>query len=607
MVWAAVKRNSCQKMTHEERRECPLLRCRKRFPNHELMLQHLFVCEELAAGEYWCYDCTRVERFTDAKCKRCLGHPSKRRKIMFMARNFFSSLGHRSKASSLPDLDMDVDEAPPSYNEALDVPPAPLPQQAELQANEIHEIDSNEVPLSTIIEDAEEDPISLPLQMPQPVPPVPPVSTLTLSRPKIHPAELESANWQLPAQPETVAPANLNLFNDDQQARSPDRPTLQVRTTDLAQYRAQAKRRSKMLAPSSSVRSTASTNSTNSTNSTASSGSYAISPMSSWSGGWARVNGFDSTLTSPADDFAPSNPFASSYKPECEFPSTNPFQSQDNQPAVGDQLNVNLEQTFSTELPADMPMVDVIPPSDPMGPSLDPFQPSFPFDAATASDLSLGTALSLNQDSQSQALPSKLESDSTGSHHGSAHSLVSTAWDALQMHVAESMERLRDIQDNHLVDQLRAMSPELVASTGLKALDSILNRTIVESPVDLLCFVHLVYSFSLVIHEQDAPTRGTKLFSQAMSYASWLTKLDRHPYFVIVDALWKPSGMDKSEVVGLMRKSSSAAATRLKGKQPQQLAPEPSTDSLAFVAQFFLDGKSDEKRRIKVPANHRRT
>ncbi len=54
------------------------------------MLRHLAGCECLPSGEYWCYDHMRVERFDDLKCKRCLGHPSKRRKMLSMAKNFFT-------------------------------------------------------------------------------------------------------------------------------------------------------------------------------------------------------------------------------------------------------------------------------------------------------------------------------------------------------------------------------------------------------------------------------------------------------------------------------------------------------------------------------------
>lgn len=94
IVWAAVRRNACNRMTENERLECPLLRCTRRFPDHESMLRHLIKCELLSSCEYWCYDHMRLERFDDSRCKKCLGHPSKRRKMLLAAKNFFTGIGH---------------------------------------------------------------------------------------------------------------------------------------------------------------------------------------------------------------------------------------------------------------------------------------------------------------------------------------------------------------------------------------------------------------------------------------------------------------------------------------------------------------------------------
>ncbi|CAK7267235.1 hypothetical protein SEPCBS119000_002443 [Sporothrix epigloea] len=94
IVWAAVRRNACSRMTEAERLECPLLRCTRRFQDHESMLRHLLTCDYLESCEYWCYEHMRIERFDDSRCKKCLGHPSKRRKMLSMAKSFFTSLGH---------------------------------------------------------------------------------------------------------------------------------------------------------------------------------------------------------------------------------------------------------------------------------------------------------------------------------------------------------------------------------------------------------------------------------------------------------------------------------------------------------------------------------
>ena len=111
-----------------------------------------------------------------------------------------------------------------------------------------------------------------------------------------------------------------------------------------------------MLAPSSSVRSTASTDSTNST---ASTNSYAVSVMSNWS----NSHDYASALTTPAEDSAP-NPFKPSgaeldgFDTSYLTPSVIPGQHM----SEGDTLDPKLLHVNLQELPADIPMIDVAPP-----------------------------------------------------------------------------------------------------------------------------------------------------------------------------------------------------------------------------------------------------
>lgn len=597
-----------------------------------MMLKHLTTCDQLAAGEYWCYECARVERFIDAKAKRCLGHPSKRKKIMFMAKNFFSSLGHRSRHDSLPMLDLEIEDTAsitPSSNCDDDnfgfvTPPSPM--QAELQSNEIHEIDSHELSLPTIMEDEHEAevvhlPAFAPISTSQQA--APDLCSLPISLPTFHPAELESGSmtdtllmdWHPSPQPATIAPANL--IQPDQ-ARGSEKPSLQLHTSGLEQYRAKvraAKSRSKYLAPSSSVRSNASTDSTNSTSSTA---SYNISPISSWSGGWVHSRDFESALTSPADDLGPCHPFGPSNEALGAFDC---------------QFDGSVTDPFSVPPASELPILDVTPPShsslDHTITSAEAFQiPAFSFDISELPSLPtdyesdqspLGTyeqssisppttalarvnhegsntrsqektSKKKNRKSQS-SLPPVPDSSSDGDHHSSAATLIRNAYEALELHVAESMARLQHVKNSALVDQLRQTPTNVMAAVGLDTLTRLLENSAVKSPSDLLCFVHLAYSFSLVIHEHDAPTRGTKLFSQAVSYASWLTRDDRRSYLQIVNLLWKPNSMNDDEAIGLMRKAS-AASRSAQGKGIQASAPCHTMyeDSLIGVSQIFLDG-----------------
>ncbi|KAF4977084.1 hypothetical protein FZEAL_6362 [Fusarium zealandicum] len=589
IVWTAVKRNACDKMSAQEKLECPMLRCRKRSPSHELMLQHLYSCDWLAAGEYWCYECAKPERFNDAKCKRCLGHPSRRRKIMSMAKTFFSSLGHKSRNSNLSDFDLDIEdvEAPPSYDSAV------APPQVELHSNEIHEIDSSEIALHTIMEEeAEADTVLAPISITG-IPPLP-VQPLPAS----HLAELESGasigepliDWITLS--DTVAPVNLI---DPGIYAGTERPALHLHTADLEEYRRQQKRRSKgAVVPSISVRSTASTNSTSSTNtalSMLSTTSISISPVSEWSGTWARTTGFESTLTSPADDLAGPGGLL-----RADSFAFSPKASTAKDWGTFDDETFDLYHPSLSELPADMPMSGALSADDSLHDPLEPDQPVFTLNGSSLpTEFPLGSNLALTDNSHAAMAPSvspTLGEPTVGYHHD-PRSLVGTAWDALEMHVAETMAKLQQMSKNHLVGQLRNMSAYTIALNGLETLTDVLEGRYPTAPVKLLCFVHLVYCFSLVVHEQDAPSRSTDLFGQALSYSTWFSRQDRQLYLQIVDALWKPAAMTEPEVFNLVQAKVSPSVSRsssLKGKERESASvQQSSSDSLAFVARYFLD------------------
>lgn len=569
IVWVAVKRNASPTITAEQMRECPMLRCRRPFPNHESMLQHLYSCEHLESSEYWCYDCCKAEQLADIKCRRCLGHPSKRKRMMSMARSFFNSLGHKSKSGSLPDLDLDLKDDLPSYE------PAFAPPEAELQSTEIHEIDSFELPLATIPEAREEpDPYTAYISnMP---------SLTAEGLVQQHPADVGNVcavidesliNWDLSPTPPPPAPT---LPSHESSRPGPpaaqDRPILQLNTQGLAgYYRARSRRRSKtgMLAPSSSVRSTASTASTNSTSSTA---SHNISPMSAWSGSWSKAPGFDSALTSPADDLNLADVF-----PE----DNNEYRRQ----AVSTTAELNFQnvavETAIQELPAEVPTFHL------------PHMASAPHIESQLHPAPVSEELSLDvkpvSDDAIQSLTTMLDTSRT--QHVSAPALIHTAQNVIEVHIEGSMKGLRCDGKNHVVAQFCKMSPGSVALAGLDTMAEILSGNVVTSAVKLLCFVHVVYALSLVIDEQEATTRSTKLFMQAMSYGSWLSQQDRQAYVQVVGFLWKPDGMPDSSFMELLRSTLSqpeSGTEGSKGKAPAMCVGRD-FDPLVFVAQYFLD------------------
>lgn len=513
------------------------------------------------------------------KCRRCLGHPSKRKKLMSLAKSVFSNLG-RPKTASLPPLELEIEESPPSYDYSVH---GQAVQQFELQSNEIHEIDSSEVTLATIPEDREvleHDFLSRSSS-----------TSSTYTRPlsvcsrqsmggSQEPVNYESYIKWSPSPPvKTISPADLVKPTP---VNPTVKPALQLNTTTaLDFYRARSRRRSKNLQPSSSVRSTSSTASTNSTSSTA---SCTISPMSAWSDAWANGTGFESTLTSPADDVP---------NPDDVFPCSQPLPPH---PEV-DEMDLAFPQFGDgpggmvglSELPADVPTYLCPGPAE---------QPNI-FSATTVEIIPSPTQTLRSRDpsnttDQSHQLMEELKS--RDSQQASPYTLMYSARDTLDLHVSASLEKLEQLSrsgNNHVAAQFCNMKANSVSLTGFETMSELLQGKQVQSPGQLLSFLHVVYSLSLVIHEQDATNWWAELFTQAVSYSSGMSQEDRHAYLQVVDFLWKPGDLTDEEFMEILQQCLSQPSTSAwKGKQPA--GSIGSNDPLLFISQYFLDGMATE-------------
>ncbi|KAM4056670.1 zinc finger protein [Hirsutella rhossiliensis] len=575
VVWAAVKRNASVHMSLADKRRCPLLQCREQFVDHELMLQHLYSCPHMASGEYWCYDCDRVEQLGDAKCRRCcLGHASKRKKVMSMAKSFFGSLGHhKSRNRGLADVDTDVDgQMPPSYESVM----AAVPEGAELQANEIFEADSLELavpepelaasPAAEAQGLCQSDPIAafLPRLIQQPVMP-PPLSPPPPPQPSV-PFEPSRG----PSNPPPV--------------RAPERPVLQVNTHGLDHRQVRRPRRSKDLTPSSSVRSTSSATST---------ASHEISPLSIWSGAWSRGHGFESTLTSPADDLTNLADLWPQPKHAGHWLASEGQEMNLARHAPDIVMAELAADNPFAEPTADVPMLDYLS-DDPFSGDLDLGQPDFAFnDTATSVVRSADASMTLpSTDVTNFSLETTpLEAEPPRHEHVSANLLAQSVRKTLQVHVESSVDRLGN-DENPLAQEFCQMTACSVAVAGLEAMENIFEGHPETSPVKLLCFVHVVYSFSLMVHEQDAFNRSMQFFAQAVAYSCWLPHQDMQSYILAVGLLWKPESMADDAFAELQRASLSRSGSKSlspKGKERADVPGRFRCDPLLLAAQHVLD------------------
>lgn len=551
LAWAAVQRNTSRFMSSSDRLSCPLIRCRKQLPDHESMLKHLASCPQLPTREYWCYDHMRVEHFDDAKCRRCISHPSRRRRMLSMAKGFFSTLGHKSKRG--PELEFDIDDtaalAPPSYFESLSCDP---PAEPELSSTEILEIDSTEVAAPPAPADA------VPIVDPQ-VLMLPELDSTTVSSQA--PMQWQPALWDV-SQPNHEVSAPVPTYES-----VPARQPASQGPSQDPPYGQQGRgpvpaSRSKHLSPSSSVRSTTSTMSNISNISSVTTASSLWSaPSTAWSGFETNLTTPPTGLISPVD-MCQDNDFHDLAK---QCPS--------------DPLGMLPELP---ELEADMPVMPELSSGD-----------FFSFDT-DLTKLSYPDNLVLEEESTEPPVAHSAEAHGSGPVQSETKSLVASAWDALQEHIVSSADKIHHIQNNPLADQLKLLSAKTIAQRGFSSLRGILESRPSVSALDTLCLVHVIYSFALVVYGDDATRRSSDFYTQSLLYSTWFTPENQSFYQQVVQAIWQPGDMTLERLQSL--KETQTVRTRwphgFKGKERATSPPARNTESrdpLVRTALHFLD------------------
>ncbi|KAI0553354.1 hypothetical protein F4679DRAFT_466421 [Xylaria curta] len=582
IVWAAVKRNRSVRMAANERLRCPLLRCGERFDEHEEMLRHLTQCQHLTTGEYVYYECMKVEHFNDKKCTCCLGQPTKRRRIINMAKHFFSNIGSAKvrRENSSP-LTYNARSRPPSYDSLIldrseqhgeaqigettqrverDTNVGPRQPQLELNGTELLELDST---------------------------PLRPAAELDAVNYNAHPAarlgRLDSCAeaGEVPASP---VPSRIS-----KPRQSPDFPdVLQMNTgalpgggrrpslalnTQVDQYR--TKPYTAYLSPSSSFQST----------------SHSISPITPWSASsesstiWTVASGRDTLLASPI------TPLSANVHPTA--PQENGVSSAEKDidlldcpehPCdyfLGDVAKSHEDSQLSSAIPRL--------PSGPLMSSYDP-KDNYSWLSSMNTELSFSTSVNMmftDPNTKTAMPPDFLGSQIPGSE---TKTLVEQVWDALGEHFSNSVSKLSRLQNNPLADNLRGQTPRTVASAGLLRFRRILSQgySARQDPLEYLCFIHLIYSISLVAHQENLIAISNKLYEQAIAYSVLFDPTYRNSYCQIVTTIWQQN----SHEAGEQFRDLTNRPTGNKGKEPDYHSGSmtiANPDPLVVTGQDFLD------------------
>jgi hypothetical protein len=296
-----------------------------------------------------------------------------------------------------------------------------------------------------------------------------------------------------------------------------------------------------------------------------------ISPASNWSGAWSMGSGLNTGMTSPVDGIVADDMFAEALS--C---------------SINDACPDSLHEFF-VELPADLPMLDN---------ACDMGSDAFlGFDAPIQTNLSYAPDIILADEADEEPDGGDRDVGPTNACCSETKSLVSSAWDALQEHVVSSMVKIQDHRENPLTKQLESMSIRTVATAGLRTLRRVLIDGHPPSLAsDALCLVHLVYAFSLVLHEQGSSNRFDNLFLQSLAYANGLPPNDRDSYRDLAMRIWQPPDVRQADIAHHFGLAASAPVDLFhdpKGKSVECFIRGPgySGDALLTAARDFLDGR----------------
>ncbi|KAI1435660.1 hypothetical protein GGR50DRAFT_693894 [Xylaria sp. CBS 124048] len=601
ILWAAVERNSSVHMAASERLRCPLLRCGERFEEHEEMLKHLTQCRHLSTGEYLCYECMRVERFNDKNCTGSIAQPTKRKRIISMAKSFFSNISsakgwrdtprpsnHNAQPCPPMSYSPNVDGGEP-YNKAQVEQPVQQEEshqemepfarnQPELNGTEmLLELDSTPLPPTTELDTVNHNaPYPTATSSPQEPcvkakAPSTPIPNFTLDPPS-------------PPSFSTVRRSDGGSSGSNGSRR----PSLAL-DTKIDRYR--TKSYTKHLSPSASLPF----------------GSHGISPITPWSTGsgsspmWSPVFSQDAMLASPitplsADTYpeAPQEHHMFSTEKDMER-STCPedpyhYKRKSVPNFIGDK-----------QLPSQLL-------SDPLMFSYDP-KDGYSWIFSMDTEMSLGT--SVNMMFTDPTAKTDIPSDFLGAQIPGLEikALIERVWDSLGQQFSSSVSKLSRLQNNSLADNFRTQALGAVVSVGLTRLKSFVNHNYHtrQDPIEYLCFIHLINSISLVSHEDGLMTRSNKIYEQAMAYSERFGTIYRDDYCQIVRALWHQNPQESTSRGRIPYSASWSAGSKgkeLDGQVSRMAIANP--DPLVIMGQDFLDElesivvKSDTQHPIEV-------
>ena len=509
LAWVAyTRRYSGNAIAELELRRCPLLWCRTIFETQEEMLKHVYNCEHLAKGLYWCCHCQKAEKVGKDQCKKCQGLPSRTHRLASVAKRIFSMLGTKGRRE-------DVFHAEPVDVIPFFQRPEPVfEEDFDTQNGNWHSPDHQ--PTYARVPEMPDNSLSEMTGSCQLVE-LGPASSGWSAGP--HCAQYRqlvspslSAGLRESPQADTVHPGNADADFDAHAPRPYRRDTLQY---EFSTESFDLPRSANHMAPIN-------------LNRTIDPDTVSVSPNSERS-----CESFDSYVNDSGYTSATTQPSRNSSEDSIER----------NSGCTHDQgLAEKLTSGPIFEEPECLDDVDATDPgaTPSMSRNLPVIWDVSRLESDVASDVP--NAVHVAGDC---ALAE--EHGDFSPYWSDANSLVQTFAEVLDEHVFHSKTTLKNMQANAEIRELLAMSTSSISVIGLDVIEGILKGRLPVKVVPIFAFTSVAYAFAIVVHDDPSIVQRNLWFKDALAWKEILPSgKQRETYEQIAAALWQPHEVSAS-------------------------------------------------------------
>ena len=528
LAWVAYTRKyDDRSITDEERRTCPLLWCREVFADQEVMLKHVWECEHLPKGLYWCFHCQRPERVGKFQCKRCQGLPSKTYRLTTVAKRIFSKLGTRyhKEESSVPGsanggmASITLSKIPESTESEHFAGQDSFDQEATPSYEPLSELPNNfisEMENTSVMPEMDSSwNVSLQEQLKLQEPKEqseyatglysdmvmnPPDQTFSESNPPWSPSSFEMTPAQKPS------------------GRSV--PALALNTRDIYQPPSSRHRHGRTGTLSDEPMS-----------------ATVISPLSATDGFFSGMLGMSGRgfEVSPTDSEATYKSFLTN---DSGYASATIDSAWSATTMDFNEIWDSHDSMKKSNLEV-FPMISGMETENDTGLMKPPSQPL----SATPSNVPSRSSSNSSNHSANRCT-AIIKRNKLSLHWADPKSFVESFVEVLNEHLQHSRAALNQLPSNSTIKELLAMSSASIISIGFDVLRGLLEKRNPTAIISIFAFAHVAYAAAIVVDDTSSKVRTEEWFKDSLCWLSGLSsERQRMSYTLIVQAIWKPQDL----------------------------------------------------------------